>query len=640
MAIATPEQVHRYPRRITMIFEMLCSALVLVALVRWGRAILQFLWDADRQGITVTIMDFADKGWFRSLINWLNGAASRPRFAQSTELTPHFILLAGALFATLFIRNFFPTIRTSGRGLLIEWSNSWLPVGWEQVKGLRVTEDLAGERFVLLLQTDTKGLTGWHRFYSFLYRLGFRRGIIITSAISNFEQLAKTLVSELDQVARQLSKPPVRLDEKATSPLFQLLLSPAGFFSRRSKTDQEYVNQATEAARSAQAGKVTSLMATYPKRIRTLLASVAGLLALFGILRSLSILRRWVGAAFAGLAEFSFFQMGPLPRTTVVWWMPVAAVLVLALLIPMLIVIRNILPDVESRPQGLAVRYFNRWMLVPWGEITAVKSADLSEANHVVLIQTTNKALHFSHRISSLLFDGSNARGVLLTSALSTFEPLLQQIVLEVSRGERNVESEDGILVEDAPAWLLRLIFKPSEAIDRMVSAYSKKPETTKLTYKDLLGAATPMVWLAGLPTIILLAEQIINNGAPPTAGRIIGALFFFLFCLIEWPLAAGIAQIMEQNLEEDAHRSRPFYLYPIAQLPRLLLLVTILIFILLGVPLLPVLLWLGAAVWSFLLTAGLWEGLYGWSSTKLLAMGAIPAVYQLMILLAWVRLS
>ena len=34
-----------------------------------------------------------------------------------------------------------------------------VPVGWEQVTGLRVTEDLSGERFVLLLQTDRKGLT-------------------------------------------------------------------------------------------------------------------------------------------------------------------------------------------------------------------------------------------------------------------------------------------------------------------------------------------------------------------------------------------------------------------------------------------------------------------------------------------------
>lgn len=632
MAIATPEQVHRYPRRITLIFEILCAALVLVAMVRWGRAVLQYLWDVQGR----TIMPLARKEQFIDLVQWLDGPANRPMFSQLASLTPHFIWLSAALFATLFIRNFFPIIRTSGRGLLIEWSNSWLPVGWEQVKGLRVTEDLAGERFVLLLQTDQKALTGWHRFYSFLYRLGIRRGIIITSAISNFLPLAQTLQNELEQVARQTNKQPVRLDERASSPLFQLLLSPAGFFSRRSKTDQDYVTQATQAALSAQPGLVSTLMATYPKRIRSLLTGVAALLALIGILRSLNIIRRWVGASFEAVSQVSFFQVAPLPRSVVIWWMPIAAVLLLALLIPLLIVIRNILPDVESRPQGLAVRYFNRWLLVPWGEITAVKSADLSDVNHVVLIQTTNKALRLSHRFSSLLFDGTNARGVLLTSALSTFEPLLHQIVLEVSRGKRNVESEEGILVEDAPAWLLRLLFKPSDAIDRLVAAYAKKPATTTLMYQGLLGAATPMLWLAGLPTLMLLVELVINRSLLPTPGRLFAAIFFFIFCLIEWPLVAGIAQLMEQNLEDDAQRARPFYLYPTVQLPRLIVMIAALICVLLGVPLLPTLLWLGAAVWSFLLTAGLWEGLYGWSGTKLLAMGAIPAVYQFFTLLVW----
>ena len=635
MAFATPEQVHRYPRRFTIFFEVLCTALVLVAVVRWGRAILQYLWDVRGRENSA----FFSNATFTRMLQWLDNDGERPVFTTLRQLTPHFVWLALALFAVLFIRNFFPIIRTSGRGLLIEWSNSWVPVGWEQVRGVRVTEDLTGERFVLLLQTDPKALTGWHRFYSFLYRLGFRRGVIITSAISNFLPLAQTLQRELEQVARQTSKQPVRLDEKASSPLFQLLLSPAGFFSRRSKSDKEYVEQASQAARTAQAGLVTTLMATYPKRIRSLIIGVTAFLALWGVVRSLNILRRWIGATFESAAQIGFFQFPALPANVRTWWLPVAAVLVLALLIPILIVVRNLLPDVESRPQGLMVRYFNRWIMIPWNEITAVKSAELSQDNHVVLLQTTNKALRWSHRVSSLLFDGSNARGVLLTSALSTFEPLLQQIVLEVSRGKRNTESEEGILVEDAPAWLLRLMFKPSDAIDRLI-ATNRTTETTKITYRGVLAAATPMIWLAAIPTAMLVAEQMINSGLVPTIGRIIGAILFFVFCLIEWPLAAGIAQIMEQNLEDDAHRARPFYLYPTVQLPRILVMLAALVLIVLGVPLFPTLLWLGAAVWSFLLTAGLWEGLYSWRGAKLLAMGAIPSVVQLVTLFVWLGQS
>ena len=51
MAFATPEQVHRYPRRFTLIFQVLCAALAFVATVRVGRAILQYLWDS--QGVPI-----------------------------------------------------------------------------------------------------------------------------------------------------------------------------------------------------------------------------------------------------------------------------------------------------------------------------------------------------------------------------------------------------------------------------------------------------------------------------------------------------------------------------------------------------------------------------------------------------------
>ncbi len=636
MAIATPEQVHRYPRRFRIIFESLCAALVLIAMIYWGRAILQLAWDLWGRSLPKSLRVAP----LIKAIQWLDNSGQRPEMRHFTDLLPAWLWLAGALLTTLYIRNFFPTVRTSGRGMLVEWSNSWAPVAWENVIGVRVTEDLAGERFVLLLQTDRKSLSGWHRFYSFLYRLSFRRGVIITSSISEFMPLIQTILRELEQVARQTGRAPVGLDERAASPFFQLLLSPAGFFSRRSKADKEYELQATEAARSARPGMVTTLMATYPRRIRSLLTGLAAVFAIWGILRTISILRRWIGSAFPATRDLAIFQLDPLPAYVSTWWVPIAAVLVLVLLLPLLIVIRNILPNVESRPQGLAVRFFNRWLLVPWGEITAVKSTELSEDNNVVLIQTTNRPLTIWHRASSLLFDGSHDRGVLLTSALSTFEPLMQQIVLEVSRGQRNVEREEGILNEDAPAWLLRLLFKPSEAISRLVAATRRDPETASLKYSRLIQSATPMIWLAALPTLMLLVDLLINSGLVPSLQRIISAVIFFVFCFLEWPLAAGLAQLLEGNLEDDAHRSRPFYLYPTVQLPRLLVMAGALVLLLLGVPLLPSLLWLAAAGWSFLLTAGLWDELYGWGSTKLLGMGAVPAVYQLLTFLAWISLT
>lgn len=81
---------------------------------------------------------------------------------------------------------------------------------------------------------------------------------------------------------------------------------------------------------------------------------------------------------------------------------------------------------------------------------------------------------------------------------------------------------------------------------------------------------------------------------------------------------------------------TRPFYLYPTIQLPRVLALLGAVLLTLLGVPGLPVLLWFGALVWAFLLAAGLWEELYQWKGTQLIAGGLFPVVFQLLMLIAY----
>ena len=58
--------------------------------------------------------------------------------------------------------------------------------------------------------------------------------------------------------------------------------------------------------------------------------------------------------------------------------------------------------------------------------------------------------------------------------------------------------------------------------------------------------------------------------------------------------------------------------------------------FTLLGVPALPVLLWLAAIGWSFVLAAGLWSALYDWRGSQLLLGGVAPVVFQLLVLLAY----
>ena len=78
----------------------------------------------------------------------------------------------------------------------------------------------------------------------------------------------------------------------------------------------------------------------------------------------------------------------------------------------------------------------------------------------------------------------------------------------------------------------------------------------------------------------------------------------------------------------------RGLYLYPTVQLPRLLAMIAALLLLVLGIPVLPVIAWIGAIIWSFVLAAGLCEALYSWKGSQLLLGGLLPVMYQMIVLL------
>ena len=106
---------------------------------------------------------------------------------------------------------------------------------------------------------------------------------------------------------------------------------------------------------------------------------------------------------------------------------------------------------------------------MPWSSITAIKVTELSEQSRIVLIQA-RKGLPGYKRLSSVLYEGSLKPGVLLTSALSNFEQVLQRVVLEVSRqGDPSAPANTPILQSEARSELLLLSFRSSAAIDKLV---------------------------------------------------------------------------------------------------------------------------------------------------------------------------
>jgi hypothetical protein len=635
------EQIYRYPRWITWALDFLSFLAVGAALLLFSRDLMVLLWKS--YGIDTTLM--ARVPYLPEIVQTITQGAALPRRevvggAGTFNLVfgLHLLLpalgwLALALLLAILFRNSLPTIRTSPRGMLVEFGGDWLPIPWEMLRAIKVTEDLAAERFVLLAETERKQLTFWHRFYSILYRFTFRRSFLIISAISDFQNLIKTLLSETDRVARVLENvKPAKLQEEASSPLFRLLLSPGSFFSRRTKAEVA----AAPAQVLMNIGGREVLRGTYPRRIGAIFVWVSGLLALVLLVRYAVYWLKFLALTFPMLQNQPVFDRLELRQLPAPWWLLVAAHLLLVIVLWVLAGLRNLLPDIETRGDGLAIRNFGRWVVLPWSAIRSIKVTELSEESRIVLIQSAGLPAY--SRLSSLIYEGSLAPGVLVTSAITNFEQVLQRVVLEVSRyqSERGAPADKPIFQSDARSNLLLLSFRAGLTIDTLV-AEAREDDTTKLVdTRRMLHAAGTMAWLALPPALLLVFDRVIQQGILPSGAIIGGMIVLFLLGLLEWPLTALALQTLDDMTGGGEEGYRGFYLYPTIQLPRLLPLFVALLMVLLGVPFLPVLLWLGAIVWSFLLAAGLAEALYDWRGGQLFAGGLIPVVFQLLILLAY----
>lgn len=625
----TPEQLHRYPRRLRWPLELLCAAMVVVAMALFGRQLLRYLW--TNIGLDTTLWRFVPV--MSDITRWLGWGVRPQRIYELTGLLSSLLWLALALLAVLLIRNSMPAIRTSPRGMLVEFAGSWLPLPWEGFKAIKVTEDIGAERFVLLAEADRSHLTGWHRFYSLLYGMRFNPGILIFSGISDFDGLIKTLLHETDRVAQVLENvKPARLQEDASSPLFRFLLGPASFFSRGTVNEVPVPQEAR-----VRAG--TSISSNYPTRITSLLRGSALLLLVALAVRYVIYWLEFVALQFPQWQSRTPFNRLILLQGQLAapWWVLVAAHIVVALVIALALAIRYVLPALEARAEGLAVRTFGRWHVVPWAQISAVKVTEFSEDNQIVLVQA-KQGLPFLSRLHSLLYDGSFAPGVLLTSALNPFEPMLQRIVSEITRHNDMPDDpiDSPIFQNDARSALLSMAFRAAQTIDQLVEDARAQISNKVIDWPLLRRCIGPALAVALAPALLAVCDLVLDQSMLPGVRVATTFILLTLLGLLEWPLVSLVAMTLDETSGGGDEGYRPLYLYPYVQLPRLLIMTAAIIATLLAIPVLPIVLWLVAVGWSFLLTTGLWGELYDWRGGQLIAGGLLPVAFQLLVIVAY----
>jgi hypothetical protein len=645
------ESVHTYPRLLTGAIEWLCALLVAITSVRIGVIFLRALWGIyGRNNERVAQIPLLP-----DLIRWIDGVGlGRGALADLwPALIAALVWAALALFATVVLRNAFPAVRTSAQGMLVEFSGSWLPVPWEGLRMIRVTSDLAGERFVLLVQTSRGQLTVWHRLYSLVYGPRWSAGFYITSNIREFDLLVQTMLSESERTARASETArPVRLNEDTPSPLFRLLLSPGAFFSRSAAADAAAASMPQAPIRPG--GPVS---AAYPPRITALLNAAVLLLVVLAGLRYLSHWSSFVALAIPAardLAPFSWSFSDPRylelynafrsrgvpflgipgrPDLPAPWWLLVSAHLSVLLVVAAVIWLRNLLPAIESRADGLAVRdaWRRRWLLLPWERVRALKLTELSEQSQIVLLQ--GRGLPGGQGLTSMLYDGSAGPGVLITSAISNFQPMLQHALGQIMA--REPAGGQPVLRQEARSPLIWMAFGGRTARDAMVADARDDAATRVVSVGRLAGAARTMAAVALPPALLVLLGGLLSDRVP-SLGLGAAALALWVFGMLEWPLVGLISVLLDDNTGGGEEGYRALYLYPTSQLPRLLPLVAAVVLQIVGVPLLPALAWLGAIAWAFWLGMSLWESLYQWTGSQAILGGLLPVFWQLLLLVGY----
>lgn len=651
------EQLHRYPRHITWPIEVLCAVLVGWRLIDVARTALLLLW--RDHPLDSFVLERIPR--LAELVAWLERTG--PRQPTLSDLLTPLGWLGAALLVALVARNAFPPVRASLRGLLVWFGNDWVPVRWEGIRALRITDSPNGKRFVVLVQTDRRQLTPYHRLYSLLYRLGWRRGFLIGSAISDSERLVRGLLEEIERRRKLGEQLPVTIDDRSRSLLFGLLVDPLGLFGRRTATQPVFqpvttvatisnaaaftlpsmggtpapapaptsAPAASRAEPAPPAGEV--IVAGYPRALRLGLNLLTALIVLFAAWRYLVAWGTFLIFTFPSLQEAPVFRAVEVQPLVSHWGLLIGAHLGLLLLAAVLTMVHTLFPDVVVDRQGLTFRVLGRDYRLTWEQISFVKATDVRDDRHVILVEAANGCLPWPFIIGSWLYDGGLGRGALIWPMISSFEPVMQRVALELTR--RQQPDQPPRLRDDAPGWLLMLVARPAEALDRLVQGYEAEVDAPRdLDLRQILQAGLRMLWVAAGPAAVLLISWMMYKGIVLSLQVPLVLLLLLLWGLAEWPLAALLASSLDQMIGTGTKGHQGLYLYPLAQLTRLLPFGVAIVLLLMGFPSLSLLAWLAGIAWSGLLTAGLWEALYGWHGLPLLGASLITVFYQILTLI------
>lgn len=277
----------------------------------------------------------------------------------------------------------------------------------------------------------------------------------------------------------------------------------------------------------------------------------------------------------------------------------------------------DFLPDLSLADEGLAVRTVLGWKSVPWTAVRVVRIMSFENTRRrLVLVQGNWARWSPWPRLVSVCLGAGHDPGLLFTSAIRDFKPLMRRMYQEVKLARPDALFDDEFM---SPSALMAL--EPMPTLDSLVD--EARSEGWPLAISAQAMSAVP----AGLVLVQLLI-LLLRGGSWWKPLAIIG------LCEMEWLIGALYLYALAEFFPGSLEFQGALLLYPLPQIPRALLAVPMAMLVAAGVPFLAAMIGLAGVLWAVMLTAFLVQRLYRLDSVlPAMVGGAFQALLQFLAL-------
>ena len=277
-----------------------------------------------------------------------------------------------------------------------------------------------------------------------------------------------------------------------------------------------------------------------------------------------------------------------------------------------------LLPDFALDNDGLMLRTPRGWYVVPWAKVRAVRIMSFEEEDrHLVLVQGTWTRWSPWPRLVSMLFGAGVAPGVLITSAVRDFEPLMVRLYREVTQA-----APEALFDDEFVSPTVSMVVAPAETLSGLVEQSRDEGWPSDLSAQVMAAVAAGLALVQVLLMLLLLG------------GSWVRPVAIVVLCGVEWLIGALYLYAVAELLPGAVEFRQAALLYPLPQIPRALLAMPMAMLVSAGLTFLAVVVGLAAVLWSVILTVLLVQKLYRLDSVLPAAIGGVlQAVFQFIVL-------